>query len=192
MSRGWGVRSSPADLVSWGALLALQHRARRSAADNHSDTSGGCKSVPRPQLFFRSVHLGRIPILLFGGKKAIISPKSVEMQTCKALCSMKKTQAGMPVKLLELQVCSKWYYLYKAPLPPQLHWKGRILIFYYGVLLLLVVFWIQPTYFMSPVNFSLPFLRISINLPNRASFSVCLSESRRSPLVVVHQRTSLG
>lgn len=123
MSRGWGVRSSPADLlglapVSWGALLALQRRARRSAADNHSDTSGGCKSVPRPQLFFRSVHLGRIPILLFGGKKAIISPKSVEMQTCKALCSMKKTQAGMPVKLLELQVCSKWYCLYKAPLPP--------------------------------------------------------------------------
>lgn len=61
--RGWSVRNSPADLqgtapISWGAPLALQHRARRPAVDTDSDSSGGCKSVPRCLLFFRSVHFG--------------------------------------------------------------------------------------------------------------------------------------
>lgn len=49
--------------------------------------------------------LGLILILLFGGKRGIISLRSAEMQTSKASCSMEKTQAGIPVKLLELQVC---------------------------------------------------------------------------------------
>lgn len=104
------MRNSPADMlgtapISRGAPLALQHRARRPIANTDSDTSGGCKSVPRSLLFFRSVHFGWNLVLLFGGKRGIISPKSAEMHTCKALCSMKKTQRGIPVKLLELQVC---------------------------------------------------------------------------------------
>lgn len=35
------------------------------------------------------------------------------------------------------------------------------------VLLLLVVPWVQPTHFKSSVNFSLPFLCISINYPKQ-------------------------
>lgn len=97
VSRG-SVRSSPAHLQGtapvWGVPLALQRRARRPAAGTDSGASGGCKMSPG---FSRSLGLcisGLIMILLLEGEREIISPRSAEMQTCKALCSIKKTRQG--------------------------------------------------------------------------------------------------
>lgn len=58
------------------------------------------------------------------------------------------------------------------------------------ILLLLVVPWVQPTYFKSSVNFSLPVLCISIN-HSKELVSVSASQLHRSPLVIVHQRAGL-
>jgi len=55
------------------------------------------------------------------------------------------------------------------------------------VLLLLVLPWVQPTYFQSSVSFSLPFLCISINYPKELD-SVSASQSHAGVLRLLSVR----